>query len=155
MNAVAEDAQAGLLLRAVIGVAAPDELPFVDEILGLSSRKTTLSKAEAALSFGIEVPIAFLTPVVAAVLVAVNGWLGQKLAEAGINIAENLILDRMKKWISGIGSRAPPGASQFSPERLDLLRQRTIAAAIERGLSDTTAENVANALVASLVIDPV
>jgi hypothetical protein len=135
--------------RDVVTDLAPDELPLFEPVSRAYRRdpKKVLSdraRPGAVLGSGIDVAVALLSPVALGVATAVYEHLldkaGEKIAEGGITLLKRL--------------RRPKDVPAITADQFDELRALAVERAKELGVADDLAEQIGDALRASLEREP-
>jgi hypothetical protein len=136
---------AGRLARAVVARLAPEEAPLVEA--GVEARSEPAG-AERVLGFGLEVAVPLLAPVALAVAQEVARYVGDRLGDA-LRGGRGPI-----GWLRrGRPRRRRPARLELTPPQLAEVRRLARERARALGLSESRADALADAIVASLATD--
>ncbi|MFB8115472.1 hypothetical protein ACFC51_06195 [Streptomyces sp. NPDC055962] len=139
------------LVRSVVRAVAPDELPLVEGLCRFDDATVTrrLSRKDARrepLGFGIGEVAALVTPIVWLVL----DGMAQQIATSATNTLTERVTGRMRRLTR---RSAPPAVvTELTREQMARVRAQVLAAARQRGFPAERGEELADAVVARLVL---
>ncbi|MFB8024326.1 MULTISPECIES: hypothetical protein [unclassified Streptomyces] len=139
------------LVRSVVRAVAPDELPLVEGLCRFDDATVTrrLSRKDGRrepLGFGIGEVAALVTPVVWLVL----DGMAQQIATSATNTLTERVTGRMRRLTR---RSAPPAVvTELTREQMARVRAQVLAAARQRGFPAERGEELADAVVARLVL---
>lgn len=137
------------LAKDILALAAPEELPFLDEAIALQSQNNlkVQRKKDQALGFGLD--LSLLTPYVLAIMPSVIQFLGDVVNGAAVSLAQ----DRLTEWVRGL-FRSHPGSAvtPLTASQAHLVREMTYRKAEELGLPSGRASALADAVVGAVLV---
>ena len=140
---------------AVLGEAAPDEVPALDdlaaEFFADPQRAVQRDDRDESLALGAE--LALVTPYVLAVAVPLVQWLGSLVADGAKEALTPLVADRIRAFFRRTPARAATAPSGgLSAEQARTAWQITVDRLRTMGVPDAEARTIAESVAGALVV---
>lgn len=139
---------------AVLGEAAPDEVPALDdlaaEFFADPQRAVQRDDRDESLALGAE--LALVTPYVLAVAVPLVQWLGSLVADGAKEALTPLVADRIRAFFRRTPARSAAASEGLSAEQARTAWQITVDRLRSMGVPDAEARTIAESVAGALVV---